>query len=164
MADVKTVEQIIGENVKTFRVEMSQSELGHKLGELLGKPWSAQIVSRAEQGKRAFVASEILALAQILGCSVPALFRRYESGDVAVSDQFVLSSDALFALTQAITDDHLRRSVVATLARLEQARSESEQVETSLAALKSELSKATNNLTSTVRADGLDSLLDVPDA
>jgi 8-oxo-dGTP diphosphatase len=45
---------------------MSQADLGRKLGGLLGKPWSRQTVSAAEQGRRAFTGAELFALASVL--------------------------------------------------------------------------------------------------
>jgi len=53
--------------------QMTQEQLGRKLGELLGKAWSRQTVSAAEQGKRAFTAAELVAIAHALGTSVGRL-------------------------------------------------------------------------------------------
>lgn len=69
------IEDVIGRWITEGREEtgMTQADLGERLGELLGKPWSRQAVSAAEKGRRAFTAAELVALAVALGCSVEDL-------------------------------------------------------------------------------------------
>jgi hypothetical protein len=52
---------------------MTQAALGEKLGGPLGKPWSRQAVSAAEQGGRAFTAAEIAAFALVFEVPVGRL-------------------------------------------------------------------------------------------
>ncbi|MDQ1621669.1 MAG: hypothetical protein QOH19_87 [Actinomycetota bacterium] len=122
MAEAKRLEAVIGENVRRLREgsEMSQTELGSELGNLLGNPWSAQTVSQAEKGKRAFVAAEIVALARVFGCPIPSLYHRVDAGDVIISDIFVMSRTELLAQTMATTDSkssHIMAAAVGTLDR-----------------------------------------------
>jgi transcriptional regulator with XRE-family HTH domain len=69
------IEEVVGQRVAELRAPtgMTQAELGQKLGELLGKPWSRQAVSAAEKGGRAFTAAELLALAYVLEVPVGRL-------------------------------------------------------------------------------------------
>lgn len=69
------IEEYIGHRVRERREEldMTQEELGRKLGDLLGKPWPRQTVSTAERGARAFPAVELLALATVLRVPVHRL-------------------------------------------------------------------------------------------
>ncbi|GAB3494016.1 helix-turn-helix transcriptional regulator [Amycolatopsis cihanbeyliensis] len=70
------LEEMIGRRVRDVRElnEMTQQEVGEKLAHLLGKPWSRQAVSAAEQGNRAFTAAELVAIAQVIGTTVARLF------------------------------------------------------------------------------------------
>lgn len=70
------IEEVIGQRMKAAREhqELTQEQVGQRLGQLLGKPWSRQSVSVAEQGGRAFTASEIAAIAYVLNTSVSRLF------------------------------------------------------------------------------------------
>jgi 8-oxo-dGTP pyrophosphatase MutT (NUDIX family) len=54
---------------------MTQEEFGRDLGPLLGKPWSRQTVSMAEQGIRAWAAADLLAVALVLHTTVGDLLR-----------------------------------------------------------------------------------------
>lgn len=122
MAEAKRLEAVIGENIRRMRegIELSQTELGQELGNLLGSTWSAQTVSQAEKGKRAFVAAEIVALAKVFGCSIPSLYRRQDVGNVIVSDIFVMSRVEMLAQTMATTESessHIISTAVGTLDR-----------------------------------------------
>lgn len=70
------IEEVIGQRMKAGREyhELTQEQVGERLGELLGKPWSRQSVSLAEQGRRAFTAVEIAAIAYVVNTSVSRLF------------------------------------------------------------------------------------------
>lgn len=63
-----SVEAVIAYNVRARRLQLgiSQADLGEKIAGYTGKPWARQTVSTMEQGRRAFVAAEVVALAQIL--------------------------------------------------------------------------------------------------
>lgn len=82
---VPTVEiaQVIGERIAQAREESewSQAELGSRLGELLGKPWSRQAVWTAEQGRRVFTAVELVALAYVFDVSIERLMRPFREID-----------------------------------------------------------------------------------
>jgi transcriptional regulator with XRE-family HTH domain len=69
------IEEVIGSRIRDVREinEVTQQELGQRLGPLLGKEWSRQAVSAAEKGDRAFTAVELVAVAQALGTTVPRL-------------------------------------------------------------------------------------------
>ena len=62
------VEDVVGTRIRAAReaLGMSQRELGERLAAYLGRSLFAQAVSAMEQGKRDFVAAELLALAAIL--------------------------------------------------------------------------------------------------
>jgi 8-oxo-dGTP diphosphatase len=53
---------------------MTQEEFGRQIGLLLGKAWSRSTVSVAENGKRAFTAAELVAIAHVLDTSASRLF------------------------------------------------------------------------------------------
>jgi len=53
--------------------------LGAALASFTGKAWTRQAVWDAEQGRRVFTAAELLALAGVLGVTVPQLFETAES-------------------------------------------------------------------------------------
>lgn len=74
------VEEAIGRQIARLRAErrLSLAELGEALGRHLDRPWSRQAVHQAEQGRRAFTAVELTALALALDTSLPALFRAEE--------------------------------------------------------------------------------------
>jgi transcriptional regulator with XRE-family HTH domain len=68
--------EVIGERVRTARdgLGWTQTELGKRIGARLGqRAWSRQIVSAAEQGKRAYTAAELLAFANELDVSISYL-------------------------------------------------------------------------------------------
>ncbi|SEC95110.1 Helix-turn-helix domain-containing protein [Amycolatopsis tolypomycina] len=69
------IEEVIGDRIRQVRdlQELTQEQLGQRLGELLGKPWSRQAVHVAEQGGRQFTAAELVALASVLNTTVPRL-------------------------------------------------------------------------------------------
>ena len=69
-----TLQEHIGGNVKALRGDTSPRELGAALAQWLGKPWTRQAVWEAENGKRAFTAAELLALAAVLDVTLPQLF------------------------------------------------------------------------------------------
>ena len=70
------VETAIGNQISRFRQSrhMSLTQVGEAMGKYLDRPWSRQAVHQAERGRRAFTAAELIALALVLGTSVPALF------------------------------------------------------------------------------------------
>lgn len=69
------IEEVIGQRIRDVREinDVTQQQLGQRLGELLGKEWSRQAVSSAEKGERAFTAVELVAIARALGTTVPRL-------------------------------------------------------------------------------------------
>ncbi|MFC9788738.1 hypothetical protein [Rhodococcus sp. NPDC127528] len=77
------IERLIGERVRDLRKELpsedgkevTQEELGQRLGAYLEKSWSRQAVSAAEKGERSFAAVELVALAAVLGIAVGDLLK-----------------------------------------------------------------------------------------
>ena len=65
------VEQYVGQRIRERRDElvMTQETFGREVGHWLGKPWSRSTVSVAENGKRAFTAAELVAIAHVLQTS-----------------------------------------------------------------------------------------------
>lgn len=70
------VEELVGQRIRARReeLELTQEQLGERLGEILGRKWSRQAVSAAEKGDRAFTAAELVAIAFTLGRSLGDLF------------------------------------------------------------------------------------------
>lgn len=70
------LEQAIGQRIRVGREahEWSQAELGQRLERYLGRTWTRQAVSTAEKGGRDFGASELVALAAVLGVHLGWLF------------------------------------------------------------------------------------------
>jgi transcriptional regulator with XRE-family HTH domain len=68
--------EVIGDRVRAAREKAgwTQTELGKRVGQRLGqRGWSRQVVSAAEQGRRAYTAAELLTFADVLGVSVTFL-------------------------------------------------------------------------------------------
>lgn len=80
------LEEAIGKKLAWLRNDrgMSQAQLGEALGRYLEKPWSRQAVNAAEQGKRAFTARDMVALALALETSVPSLLLNFQLPDEGV--------------------------------------------------------------------------------
>lgn len=70
------IEEVIGERVAEYRRGRGwpQAKLAEEVSKLLDKPWSRQAVNTAEHGRRAFTASELVALAHSLGVKLIDLF------------------------------------------------------------------------------------------
>jgi transcriptional regulator with XRE-family HTH domain len=70
------VEELVGQRIREARERagMTQPELGRWLAPLLGRELPRQAISLAEQGKRQFNASELVAFAYVVGCDVADLF------------------------------------------------------------------------------------------
>ncbi|WP_284752624.1 helix-turn-helix transcriptional regulator [Arthrobacter sp. efr-133-R2A-120] len=113
----KTIEQVVGENVKRLREQrgMSQVELGEEVGGLLGSKWVPQTVSAAERGKRQFIAAELLVLANVLGCRVQYLFEPQDSSSIRISDAFTFAPDFAAKLDASGVDDERLRRVYSKL-------------------------------------------------
>lgn len=71
------IEELVGQRIRDRREElnMRQEEFGRRLAPLLGKAWSRQAVSSAEQGKRAFTAAELVAIGHVLEMRPARLLR-----------------------------------------------------------------------------------------
>lgn len=69
------LEKIVGQNIARLRSrwQLSQPDLGKRIGELTGKDWSRPTVSAAENGNRSFTASDLVVLAYVLEVPVTAL-------------------------------------------------------------------------------------------
>lgn len=70
------IQELIGRNVRQAREEadLSQRELGQRIGNVLGKPWHPQAVSAAEKGGRDWAAEDLVAVAFVLGRTIESLF------------------------------------------------------------------------------------------
>jgi transcriptional regulator with XRE-family HTH domain len=70
------IPEVVGKRIYEARrgAEISQAELGQRLGEYLGKAWFPQAVSEAEKGRRNFTAEELFALAIVLDKPVAWFF------------------------------------------------------------------------------------------
>lgn len=109
------LEEVVGVNVARLREHkrMSQAELGDKLGQYLGKPWTRQAVSAAEKGRRAFAVAELVALASTLEADMAELL----SVMLAVPDEEVelpgasISMDAYSRLVEPPNSDDVIRSI-----------------------------------------------------
>lgn len=133
MGESRRIEMVIGENIRKMRSrqDISQAELGEKLGEILGTTWSRSTVSQAEAGKRSFVAVELVALAVVFGSSIQSLFRHHSGEAVQVSDAYTLSGHKLDSLTLSLNDPMLMRA----FALVRQTLSDQEQLHDSVAEL-----------------------------
>lgn len=103
------VEEIIGMRMRQRREELdrTQEELGRELGVFLGKPWSRQSVSSAEQGKRAFTAAEIYAIANCLRMTFVSLLRPpTDVAEVEMPSGETLPSYTFIGATSNIPDDN----------------------------------------------------------
>jgi transcriptional regulator with XRE-family HTH domain len=71
-----TIQELVGYRIGVARrkIGATQTELGERLEEYLGRPWSRQAVSAAEAGGRDFTAAELLALARILDVPIAWFF------------------------------------------------------------------------------------------
>ncbi|MGO1054527.1 helix-turn-helix domain-containing protein [Crossiella sp. CA198] len=110
------IEKIIGERVRDAREAsgLTQVQLGQKLGDLLGKPWSRQAVSSAEQGGRLWTAAELIAVAHVLETTVtrlltPSAFvQKIELPSGALLDRSRLTAVAYPPVSEAASFEQLR--------------------------------------------------------
>lgn len=92
LVPILTINQVVAENLSRARKNQgwSQEELGDKLGQHLGHPWSVASVSAAERSvdsgrARRFDANEIAALAQVFNLPISYFFLPPESGELAMN-------------------------------------------------------------------------------
>ena len=71
----KTINQLIGGCIRRHRetLRLTGTALGERLEVYLGEPWTRQTVYEAESGRRAFRASDLIALAMALDVQVGEL-------------------------------------------------------------------------------------------
>lgn len=69
------IPELVGSKVRHRRqqLDISQQELGVKVGDYLGEQWSRQAVSAAEKGGRAFAITEVAAFAAALDTNIREL-------------------------------------------------------------------------------------------
>jgi transcriptional regulator with XRE-family HTH domain len=62
------IQEVVGLKIAEYRAAagLSQTELGERLSQLLGRSWPRQSVWAAEHGKRDFTAAELAALVEVL--------------------------------------------------------------------------------------------------
>lgn len=108
MTDIRTIEQVVGDNMRRLRGRQSQAEFGQRLGQLLGKPWSAQVVSAAESGKRSFIAAEMVALCTVFGCTIRDLYRVDGEVNVRITDDLTIPAVGLQMMAAGVSDESLQ--------------------------------------------------------
>ncbi|MDQ0275733.1 hypothetical protein QO003_000036 [Arthrobacter silviterrae] len=112
MNSTRSLEQVIGENVRRLRGQESQTDFGQRLGLILGKAWSAQVVSAAETGKRSFIAAEMVALCKVLSCTFRDLYRAGGTWKVDITPDLRLSPAELQGMTSGIEQPTTRQFFV----------------------------------------------------
>lgn len=95
---VPSIEETIGSNMETLRrnLDISQAELGRRLGTYLVNPWSRQAVSAAVRGGRSFTAVELIAIAAELNTTIPQLLQSSEPFELPSG--LVMQPEALAAV------------------------------------------------------------------
>lgn len=90
-----TLDQLVGNRIRAHREgrEISQTEFGQQMRDLVGAGWSRQVVWQVENGEKTCSAADLIAAAQVLSCTVVDLV----SSDRAVSlgGSQVVRTDAL---------------------------------------------------------------------
>lgn len=119
MTENKTIEQVIGDNMRRLRDRQSQAEFGQRLGGLLGKTWSPQVVSAAESGKRSFIAAEMVALCTVFGCTMKDLYRVDGEVEVRVTDDLTIPAVGLQMVAAGVSDERLQSFLWAMLPQLQ---------------------------------------------
>jgi len=78
-----TLDQLVGNRIRQHREvrEISQTEFGQQMHDLVGAGWSRQVVWQVENGDKTCSAADLIAAAQVLSCTVVDLV----STDRAVS-------------------------------------------------------------------------------
>ena len=117
------VEEYVGQRMRARRdeLDMTQDEFGSQLGRWLGKPWSRSTVSVAENGKRAFTAAELVAIAHVLK-TVPAYLLTPPPGigEIKMPSGATFPKDNLFAeVTATQREDWNLAAIEETLRLLE---------------------------------------------
>lgn len=118
------VQQMVGQQIGAARnaLRVTQQELGDGLKPLLGRAWSRQAVSAAEAGERAFTATELLALAHVLGVDSAFLLTSPQPGqqiDMPTGVSLVLRPPTRVPHgTAAATWDAVRATISQERARL----------------------------------------------
>ena len=101
------VEQYVGQRIRDRRDElvMTQETFGREVGRWLGKPWSRSTVSVAENGKRAFTAAELVAIAHVLQTSPTYLLAPPAGVDeITMPSGATVDRDLLFSLVVTTPD------------------------------------------------------------
>lgn len=124
------VEEHIGQRVRARRAELglTADEFGRQLEPLLGKKWSRQTVSMAEQGSRAWVAADLLAVAKVLQTTVSELFRpAIDAAAVDLGGPNVLPRDEVFDLIWVRSREDLNLAAIhQTITRMADAAGQNE--------------------------------------
>jgi 8-oxo-dGTP diphosphatase len=101
------VEQYVGQRIRVRRdeLDMTQEEFGREVGRWLGKAWSRSTVSVAENGKRAFTAAELVAIAHVLQTS-PTYLLAPPAGisEITMPSGATVNRDLLFSLAVTTPD------------------------------------------------------------
>lgn len=101
------VEKYVGQRIRDRRdeLDMTQEAFGREVGLWLGKPWSRSTVSVAENGKRAFTAAELVAIAHVLQTSPTYLLAPPAGVDViTMPSGATVNRDLLFSLVVTTPD------------------------------------------------------------
>jgi transcriptional regulator with XRE-family HTH domain len=117
------VEELAGQRIRAVREDrdMTQEELGRRLGKLLGREWPRQAVSAAERGRRAFTAAELVAIALTLRTSVGHLLTPpfdVDSVDLPGSVQ-IRREDLAAVVLPSVSADETLAGVAETVNRIQ---------------------------------------------
>lgn len=122
------IEEVVGANVRRIREinDITQEEVGRKIGTVLGTEWTRQAVSAAEKGGRSFTARELIALAHVLGTSAGRLLQPPLGVDeVEVSEEFRLTrADLTSRSLPSLDEQKIWEAMLKTLHTLAQASAE----------------------------------------
>ena len=118
------IEEVIGARVAEYRRGhgWSQAKLAEDVSTLLDKPWSRQAVNMAEHGRRAFTASELIALAYSLDVKLVDLFHPQPSevDDIDLTGDSI-DADAYFLLLAGRDAESKRVALMDVLIKTAQA-------------------------------------------
>jgi transcriptional regulator with XRE-family HTH domain len=116
------IEEIVGQRMRQRRedLKLTQEGLGKLIGKHLGRDWTRQTVSAAEQGGRTFAASDMVTLAYVLGVSVAYLLTPPPGTDIIEFAPGVQAGrDVLVsALAPAMAEGQPQEQMLETVSRL----------------------------------------------
>lgn len=118
------IEQAIGARLRRERMQqgMTLEQVGDEMATYLGKPWTAQAVWQAEQGKRDFRAAQLLAFALVFEIPLVQLLASIPPDDASLTiDDYELSTDDVAHLFPLAGDPAIARELIDIEYRMEKA-------------------------------------------